>query len=92
MLEGGWGGTSFVAPQLNGAVAVIDSYLGHRIGFLNPIIYPLASSAHSPVTPLDQTGPGNDNVFYTGTAGAVYNPATGLGVPDFSQLAADLKG
>jgi subtilase family serine protease len=92
VLEGGWGGTSFVAPQLNGAVAVIDSSLGHRIGFLNPIIYPLASSAHSPLTPLDQTGPGNDNVFYTGTAGAVYNPASGLGTPDFSQLAADLRG
>ena len=92
VLEGGWGGTSFVAPQLNGATAVIDSYLGHRVGFLNPLIYPLAVSAHSPLTPLDQTGTGNDNVFYTGTAGLPYNEATGLGIPNFSQLAADLKG
>ncbi len=39
VLEGGWGGTSFVAPQLNGSTAVIDSYLGHRVGFWNPTIY-----------------------------------------------------
>ncbi len=28
----GWGGTSFVAPQLNGSAAVIDQLLGHRTG------------------------------------------------------------
>jgi kumamolisin len=91
VLEGGWGGTSFVAPQLNGATAVIDSYVGHRVGFLNPLIYPLATSAHSPFTPLTQSGPGDDNVFYTGIPGAPYNVATGLGTPNFSQLATDLK-
>jgi subtilase family serine protease len=35
-LEPGWGGTSFVAPQFNGSTAVIDSYLGYRVGFLRP--------------------------------------------------------
>ena len=39
VLQGGWGGTSFVAPQLNGSTAVIDSALGHRVGFWNPSIY-----------------------------------------------------
>ena len=34
-----YGGTSFVAPQLNGSTAVIDSSLGHRVGFWNPSIY-----------------------------------------------------
>jgi kumamolisin len=91
-LEGGWGGTSFVSPQLNGAMAVIDSYLGHRVGFLNPLIYPLATSAHSPFTPLQQSGAGNDNNFYTGVPGAPYNVATGLGTPDLGLLANDLKG
>ena len=39
-----FGGTSFVAPQLNGSTAVIDSVLGHRVGFWNPTIYsPLAA-------------------------------------------------
>jgi subtilase family serine protease len=47
-LEGGWGGTSFVAPQLNGSTAEIDSYVGHRVGFWNPAIYGFARSWNSP--------------------------------------------
>jgi len=34
--QSGWGGTSFVAPQFNGSTAVIESYLGHRIGLWKP--------------------------------------------------------
>jgi kumamolisin len=88
-LQGGWGGTSFVAPQLNGSAAVIDSLLGHRVGLWNPSIYSFATSSHSPFTPLDQSGTSNDNVFYSGTPGTLYNPATGLGVPNLGVLAAD---
>lgn len=88
-LEGGWGGTSFVAPQLNGATAVIDSYLGHRVGFWNPSIYGFATSKSSPFTPLQQVGTSNDNVFYTGNPGTVFNEATGLGVPNLAVLARD---
>ena len=91
VLEGAWGGTSFVAPQLNGSTAVIDSFVGHRVGFWNPSIYSFATSGHSPFTPLDQTGTGNDNLFYSGTPGTLYNPATGLGVPNLSQLASDFQ-
>jgi kumamolisin len=86
-LEGGWGGTSFVAPELNGSTAVIDSLLGHRVGFWNPTIYSAATSNRSPFTPLDQAGTSNDNLYYTGNPGDVYNPATGLGTPNFGQLA-----
>ena len=50
-----YGGTSFVSPQLNGATAVIDSYVGHRVGFWNPQIYRFASSLNSPFTPLNDT-------------------------------------
>jgi subtilase family serine protease len=88
-LEGGWGGTSFVGPQMNGSAAVIDSALGHRVGFWNPVIYKAATSPFSPFTPLDQRGTGNDNIYYTGTPGTVYNEATGLGVPNLAELAAD---
>jgi subtilase family serine protease len=91
-LEGGWGGTSFVAPQFNGSAAVIDSYLGHRTGLWNPSLYALATGPDSPVTPLNTTGTSNDNLFYTGKAGTLYNAATGLGVPNFTKLAADLAG
>jgi kumamolisin len=50
-----YGGTSFVAPQLNGAAAVIDSYVGHRVGLWNPQIYKFASQGNSPFTPLNDT-------------------------------------
>ena len=89
-LEGGWGGTSFVAPQFNGSTAVIDSYLGHRVGFWNPSLYAFAAGPGSPVTPLNQVGTGNDNIFYTGNPGDRYNESTGLGVPDLATFARDL--
>lgn len=90
-LQGGWGGTSFVAPQLNGSTAVIDSYVGHRVGFWNPSIYSFATSPDSPFTTLSQAGTSNDNLFFTGNPGDVYNEATGLGVPNLSQLAQDFR-
>jgi kumamolisin len=89
-LQGGWGGTSFVAPQFNGSTAVIDAYLGHRVGLWNPSLYSFAASSSSPVTPLSSASINNDNVFYTGNPGEKYNAATGLGVPDLAKFAADL--
>lgn len=88
-LQAGWGGTSFVAPQLNGATALIDSYLHRRVGFWNPAVYQFANQRHSPFTPLDTTGSSNDNLFYTGTHGKRFNPGSGLGTPNFARLAAD---
>jgi len=92
ILQGGWGGTSFVAPQFNGSAAVIDSYLGHRTGLWNPSLYALAAGHSSPVTPLNTAGTSNDNLYYTGNPGEQYNPATGLGVPNLTKLATDLAG
>jgi kumamolisin len=89
-LEGGWGGTSFVAPQFNGSTAVIDSYLGHRLGLWNPSLYSFAAGPASPVAPLSQASSSNDNIFYTGNPGELYNEATGLGVPNLAKFAADL--
>jgi len=80
-LMGGWGGTSFVAPQLNGSTAVIDAYLGHRVGFWNPEIYSYAASGNDPFTQIGEAG--------TSDPGADYSPTTGLGTPDLSKLAAD---
>jgi kumamolisin len=53
-------------------------------------MYAAANSAHSPFTPLDQSGPDNDNLYYSGTAGAVFDPGAGLGIPDLSALATTL--
>ncbi len=107
-----YGGTSFVSPQLNGTSAVIESYVGHRIGFWNPKIYNWANGGNSPFTPLNdttvfsgkqylfQTNPknvstalpgvfSNNNEYYTGKQGATWNPASGLGIPNLTQLAKD---
>ena len=70
-----FGGTSFVAPQLNGATAVLDSALGHRVGFWNPSIYKFAKQHNSPFTPLDESDTSNDNLLFTGTPNAIYNVA-----------------
>jgi subtilase family serine protease len=85
----GWGGTSFVAPELNGSAAVIDSYLHHRVGFWNPALYQFAAASGSPFTPLDTSAGSNDNLYFTGTKGTIFNPATGLGTPNLAKLAAE---
>jgi kumamolisin len=82
-----YGGTSFVAPQLNGATAVIDSSLGHRVGFWNPAVYHAAASGFNAFTQLNATGTSNDNILYTGNPGQEYNQGVGLGLPDLAKLA-----
>ena len=84
-----YGGTSFVDPQMNGSNAVIDSYLGHRVGLWNPYLYTAAVSPNSPFAQLNQTGTSNDNIYYTGNPGEPYNEGIGLGQPDLARLAGD---
>lgn len=87
-----YGGTSFVAPQLAGLSALINSSVGQRVGFWNPQIYQFAKQSDSPFTPLNDTGTTNDNGYYTGTAGTIYNQATGLGIPDVAALTKKFAG
>ena len=84
-----YGGTSFVDPQLNGSSAVIASYLGHRIGFWNPVIYQAATSGSDPFTQINTAGTSSDNIYYTGNPGETYNEGIGLGLPNLAQLAND---
>ncbi|NRD77371.1 S8/S53 family peptidase [Bacillus sp. BRMEA1] len=86
-----FGGTSFVAPQLAGLSALINSTNGSNAGFWNPQLYRFAVQKDSPLHPLNVSGTTNDNGFYTGTAGTLYNQATGLGTPDVAALADKLK-
>jgi kumamolisin len=92
------GGTSFVDPQLNGSTAVIDQALRAacttlctgRVGLWNTYIYTFARTKHeTPFTPLSAAGANNDNLFYSGTPNTLYNPASGLGVPNLTKLEAD---
>ncbi len=81
----GWGGTSFVAPQLNGISILVSQVAGTRLGFLNPQLY-----ARFRQFGYDQNSPfraitSGDNEYYQSTHG--YNPATGLGAVDATKLA-----
>jgi len=82
----GYGGTSFVAPQLNGVSALLGQYLQSRLGLLNFPLYDLALSGkaygHAPPLHAVQYG---DNWFYYGSDG--YNPAAGLGTLDVANFA-----
>lgn len=87
-----YGGTSFVAPQLNGVTALLGQYLDDsRIGFLNYPLYNLASrdqtrsNTGAPLHPIAY----GDNWFYHGRNG--YNPAAGLGTMDVANFAKALR-
>jgi subtilase family serine protease len=86
-----WGGTSFVAPQLNGVSALLGEYLHGRIGLLNYPLYDLARTGQAyggSGAPLHAIAYG-DNWFYYGSNG--YNPAAGLGTLDVWNFAEALS-
>lgn len=86
--DGGWGaegGTSFVAPQLNGITSLMDQDAGTRLGFLNPTLYSLQQNlGYGSDKPFNDLTTG-DNWFYQATPG--YDPAAGIGTPNVANLA-----
>ena len=90
--QNGWGGTSFVGPQLNGVSALLGEYLqGGRLGLLNNTLYALALKGQAygrQGAPLHAIAYG-DNWFYDGSNG--YNPAAGLGTLDVWNFAEVLR-
>jgi kumamolisin len=87
-IEPGWGGTSFVAPQLNGVMSLLNQDLQGRLGFLNPTLYHVQdnSSEGASIHPIAF----GDNWFYFGRNG--YAPAAGLGTLDVANFADYLRG
>ena len=81
------GGTSFVAPQLNGMTALIDQSAHGRVGLLNFALYDLVrfGAAYSGKHPPLRDITAGDNWFYQGAPG--YDPGSGVGVPDVANLA-----
>jgi len=73
------GGTSAVAPLYAGLLARINANLGHPVGFINPILYTLPSSAFRDI--VGSPGPADNSfegvVGYP--AGAGWDACTGLG-------------
>ncbi|HUJ61130.1 MAG TPA: S53 family serine peptidase [Kofleriaceae bacterium] len=82
-LLNGYGGTSFVGPQLNGITALIGQAVHGRIGLWNPMLYRFHRDGHRKHSPLVDITAG-DNWFYDGVAG--YDPGAGLGVLDVANL------
>ena len=86
----GSGGTSFVAPQLNGIFTLISSGMPGRIGPVNAQLYALfKAQGYAAGSPFHAITTG-DNEYYKSTTH--YNPATGLGSLDVSALSAALGG
>lgn len=81
----GWGGTSFVAPQLNGITVLVSQVAGTRLGFLNPQLYArfrqYGYDNRSPFVAITS----GDNEYWQATQS--YNPASGLGALDVTKLA-----
>jgi kumamolisin len=86
----GWGGTSFVGPQLNGVTALLGENAGHRFGLLNVQLYNLArfGFTHGSGAVIHAI-PAGDNWFYYGRNG--YSPAAGLGTIDVFNLSKVLR-
>jgi len=80
-----FGGTSFVAPQLNGITTLVDQAAGSRVGLLNPVIYTLQSVfGYGKYTPFNDITAG-DNWFYKGIPG--YDNGAGIGTLNATNLA-----
>ena len=83
----GGGGTSFVAPQLNGVTALLGQYTQGRLGLLNYPLYDLGLLGlgyKGPNAPLNAITQG-DNWFYKGSKG--YDPGAGLGTMNVANFA-----
>ncbi|WP_243039178.1 S53 family peptidase [Dyella sedimenti] len=81
----GEGGTSFVAPQLNGISALLKQATHGRQGLWNPQVYALQNIFnYGPFSAFNDVRAG-DNWFYKGEPG--YDQGTGLGTLDVTNLA-----
>jgi kumamolisin len=76
------GGTSAVAPLWAGLIALLNQQLGKNVGFLNPQIYPMGEAPFFDITS------GNNGAF---SAGAGWDPCTGLGSPNGQLLLKSLQ-
>jgi len=72
------GGTSAVAPLWAGLVVLMNQKLGRRLGFLNPLLYPI-----NPPNGLNDITQGNNGAF---SAGPGWDATTGKGTPMAAQL------
>jgi kumamolisin len=83
-LNSGEGGTSFVAPQLNGITALLRQSTGHRIGLWNPQVYAIQNIfGYGHFSAFNSIRAG-DNWFYYGQPR--YNQGAGIGSLNVANL------
>jgi subtilase family serine protease len=86
--EGGWGGTSFAAPRWAAYVALANQQAVEAgdtaVGFLNPVIYPLAEGPEFLSDFHDITSGQNGYPYYNAVSG--YDLVTGWGSPNGQNL------
>ena len=78
------GGTSLSSPLWAGIVADIDSYLGMRLGLVNPLLYEIYKTPSLYSEAFHQVTFGYNGYYL---AGPGYNLVTGLGSPNAGELA-----
>ena len=79
------GGTSAVAPLWAGMIALMNQRLGHRVGYLNPLLYGSVVGTNS----FRDITSGNNGAY---TAKAGWDPCTGWGTPVGTKLLNALGG
>lgn len=77
------GGTSAVAPLWAALIVLMNQKLGRRLGFLNPLLYPI-----NPPDGLRDITQGNNGAF---SAAPGWDPTTGKGTPMAMQLISALS-
>jgi len=78
------GGTSAVAPLWAGLVARLNQSLGKPVGFLNPLLYAIPTTAKA----FNDITAGNNGKYH---AGPGWDACTGLGSPNGQNILAALK-
>ncbi len=91
----GWyvvGGTSSGAPQWAGLIAIADQMAGFNLGYLNPLLYQIASNPTSYANDFFDLTLGNNQTTsipgYSASPG--WDAVTGLGSPNVANLIPDL--
>ncbi|KAI0716525.1 family S53 protease [Earliella scabrosa] len=94
-LNGGWYsalGTSTSTPTFASIVALLNDQLllagKPLLGFLNPRLYSMGSSAMTDITAGSNPGCGTDGF----PADVGWDPVTGLGTPDYNRMLAAITG
>ncbi|MDG6994279.1 MAG: S53 family peptidase [Nitrososphaerota archaeon] len=95
-----FGGTSAASPQIAGLIALTnqlaDQYREQHVGYLNPLLYKLPSSAFNDIVPqtFGLVTISNNSLYGSGVAGysatTGWDLATGFGSPNAANFVTDL--